>query len=131
MPLLTDDIQEKLTRLFVEEGLVAENILVSAKESAAKENKPLFSFLTEQGVIDDELLTHAIAQVSGVPYVNLSNTLVDQSILGLLPEDIAERFMAAVTPVNLIVMGDPDDAVREGLAGLNPAYVLQADGFSR
>ena len=94
MPLLTDDIQEKLTRLFVEEGLVAENILVSAKESAAKENKPLFSFLTEQGVIDDELLTHAIAQVSGVPYVNLSNTLVDQSILGLLPEDIAERFMA-------------------------------------
>jgi quinol monooxygenase YgiN len=43
----------------------------------------------------------------------------------------AERFMAAVTPVNLIVMGDPDHDVREGLADLNPTYVLQADGFSR
>jgi type IV pilus assembly protein PilB len=54
----------------------------------------LIALLTEQGVVDDELLTHAIAQVSGVPYVNLSSTLIDQSVLGLLPEDIAERFMA-------------------------------------
>lgn len=29
-----------------------------------------------------------------MPYVNLSNSVIDQSILGLLPEDIAERFMA-------------------------------------
>jgi type IV pilus assembly protein PilB len=54
----------------------------------------LIALLTEQGVVDDELLTHALAQVSGVPYVNLSSTLIDQSVLGLLPEDIAERFMA-------------------------------------
>ena len=30
------------------------------------------------------LLTHAIAQVSGVPYVNLSNSLIDQDVLTLL-----------------------------------------------
>jgi len=40
------------------------------------------------------MLTHAIAQVSGVPYVNLTNSLIDQNVLSLLPEDIAERFMA-------------------------------------
>ena len=44
--------------------------------------------------MSDELLTHATAQVSGVPYVNLSNTLINEQILSLLPEDIAERFMA-------------------------------------
>ena len=43
----------------------------------------------------------------------------------------AERFMAAVTPVNFIVMGDPDTAVREGLAGLNPTYLSLEAGFSR
>lgn len=94
MALLTDDIQEKLVKLLIDEGLVSSDVLHTAQETAKKESKPLFSLLTEQAVVDDELLTHAIAQVSGVPYVNLTNTLVDQNILSLLPEDIAERFMA-------------------------------------
>ena len=94
MALLTGDIQGKLVSLLVSEGLVSENVLNDAKDMAAKTNQPLLSLLAEQDIVDDELLTHAIAQVSGVPYVNLTNSLIDQSILGLLPEDIAERFMA-------------------------------------
>lgn len=94
MALLTDDIQEKLTALLISEGLVSADIIETAKSQAASTSKPLFSLLTDQDIIDDELLTHAIAQVSGVPYVNLASTLIDQNILALLPEDIAERFMA-------------------------------------
>ena len=94
MALLTDDIQERLIQLLIDEGLVEATILHDAEAQAQKESKPLFSLLTEQDVVDDEMLTHAIAQVSGVPYVNLTNTIVDQNILGLLPEDVAERFMA-------------------------------------
>ena len=94
MALLTDDIQDKLTHLLVDEGLVSTEVLNAAQAAASQAGTPLFSYLAEQGVVDDELLTHAIAQVSGVPYVNLTNTLVDQTILSLLPEDIAERFMA-------------------------------------
>lgn len=94
MALLTSDMQEKLIALLIEEGLVEESVLHAAEEDAIKTNKPLFAALTEQGVVDDELLTHAIAQVSGVPYVNLSNSLINQDVLTLLPEDIAERFMA-------------------------------------
>lgn len=94
MALLTDDIQEKLIKLLVDEGLVSADVLDAAKAESAKVSKPLFSLLSEQNTIDDELLTHAIAQVSGVPYVNLANTIIDQNILALLPEDIAERFMA-------------------------------------
>lgn len=94
MALLTSDIQEKLVNLLIEEGLVDEAVLKLAEEDAAKTNKPLLAILAEQGAVDDELLTHAIAQVSGVPYVNLTNSLIDQDVLTLLPEDIAERFMA-------------------------------------
>jgi type IV pilus assembly protein PilB len=92
--LLTNDIQDKLTTLLTEEGLVSKDVLQSTTEEAAKLNKPLLVLLTEKGIVDDELLTHAIAQVSGVPYVNLSNSIIDQKVLALLPEDIAERFMA-------------------------------------
>lgn len=87
-------MQTKLTALLVSEGLVSADVLAAAEKQSTDETKPLIALLTEQGVVDDELLTHAIAQVSGVPYVNLSSTLIDQSVLSLLPEDIAERFMA-------------------------------------
>lgn len=94
MALMTNDIQDKLTKLLVDEGLVAKSRIDDAGSAAAKSGKPLLTILTEEGVIDEELMTHAIAQVSGVPYVNLTNTIVDQSVLSLLPSDIAERFMA-------------------------------------
>ncbi len=94
MALLTGDMQAKLTALLVGEGLVSADVLATAEKQSSEESKPLIALLTEQGVVDDELLTHAIAQVSGVPYVNLSNTIIDQTVLSLLPEDIAERFMA-------------------------------------
>ena len=94
MALMTDDIQQKLITLLQEEGLVSADVVKSASEQATKEGKPLLATLTALGAIDNELLTHGIAQVSGVPYVNLTSTIVDQSILSLLPSDIAERFMA-------------------------------------
>ncbi len=94
MALLTGDIQEKLINLLIDEGLVTQDILRAAETASAAQVKPLLALLTEDHIVDDELLAHAIAQVSGVPYVNLSNSFIDQNILALLPEDIAERFMA-------------------------------------
>ncbi|OYX44166.1 type II secretion system protein E [Candidatus Saccharibacteria bacterium 32-49-12] len=94
MALLTDDNQEKLTKLLIDEGLVTAEVIDEAVATAKQAKKPLFSHLTEQAIVDEEMLTHAIAHVSGVPYVNLTSTTVDQEILNLLPEDVADRFMA-------------------------------------
>lgn len=94
MALLTQDIQDKIVALLTEEGLVSREILQKAMQDAAATNKPLFALLADQHIVDDEMLTHAIAQVSGVPYVNLTNSIIDQQVLEVLPEDVAERFMA-------------------------------------
>ena len=94
MALLTDDIQEKLIKLLIEEGLVEKSVLDGALEQAASDKRPLFTLLSDEGIVDTELLTHAVAQVSGVPYVNLTGSYIDQDILALLPSDIAERFMS-------------------------------------
>jgi len=94
MALLTDDMQAKLTELLINEGLLEKSVLDQATAAATTDKKPLLSYLIENDIVDEELLTHAIAQVSGVPYVNLTNSLIDQNILSLLGEDIAERFMA-------------------------------------
>jgi type IV pilus assembly protein PilB len=94
MALLTSDIQDKLIGLLISEGLVEESKLQEAGAKSTASNKPLLAILADDAIVDDEMLTHAIAQVSGVPYVNLTNSLIDQNVLSLLPEDIAERFMA-------------------------------------
>ena len=94
MALLTTDLQDKLTKLLVDEGLVTSDVIEATRQQSIQESKPLVSLLVEKGVVDEELLTHASAQISGVPYVNLTNSLIDEKLLNLLPKDIAERFMA-------------------------------------
>lgn len=94
MALLTDDIQEKLIKLLVSEGLIEQSVIDEAKKRAIESKKPLLTFLAEENILDNELLVHGVAQVSGVPYINLQNSTISQDILNLLSSDIAERFMA-------------------------------------
>ena len=58
MALLTEDIIDKLERLLVEEGLIEKSVLDDAIERAKAQDKPLFSLLSEENVLDPELLTH-------------------------------------------------------------------------
>lgn len=94
MSILTDENQKKLETLLVKEGLVKAAQLEKHRKEAARAGKPLITFLLEEDVVSNEALTKAIATVSGVPYVNLTNAQVEQSVLDLLPKDVAEHFMA-------------------------------------
>ena len=80
--------------MFVEEGLATRESVDKARADAQASGKPVGTLLVEEGSVDDELLVHGIAKISGVPYINISTSIIDQSVLNLLPGDIAERFMA-------------------------------------
>lgn len=94
MSILTDDTQKKLENFLVKEGLVNKAELQAYHHEAEKLGKPLIMLLLEKHAVSNEVLTKAIATVSGVPYVNLTNAQVDQAVLDLLSRDIAEHFMA-------------------------------------
>ena len=94
MSILTDENQKKLEALLVKEGLIKADVLTKYRKQATQSGKPLFSLLADQKVVGDEPLTRCIAQVSGIPYVDLTNVQIDQAVLDLLPRDAAERFMA-------------------------------------
>lgn len=94
MALLTNDIQKDLKNLLIEEGLVGSAVIDEYEKRASVDGAPFVSILLKDGIVSDETMTHCIAHVSGVPYVNLADVPIDQKILGLLPLDIAERFMA-------------------------------------
>lgn len=92
--LLTTDIQDKLRNVLIEEGLVESAVMEQVEQEALSTNRQLVAVLVDKKIIDDELLTHTIAYVSGVPYVNLTSTIISQDVLALLSADTAERFMA-------------------------------------
>lgn len=87
------------TQQLVEEDLVKEKVLSDKqlkdlKEKAEKNKAPVLGLLVSDGLVTNEQLTKAIAKVTKVPYVNLSTAKVEPKVLDLLPQEIAERYMA-------------------------------------
>lgn len=94
MALLTSDIQKNLKILLSEEGLVNTEVIKQYEARAASDGVPFVGILLKDDIVSSETMTHCIAYVSGVPYVNLADVPIDQKILSLLPLEVAERFMA-------------------------------------
>ena len=91
---LTADIQEKLKSVLIEEGLVDAEVMQKSEAEAARTNRDLETVLINSDIVDEELIVDGIAYVSGVPYINLTSSIISQENLGLLRQDIAERLMA-------------------------------------
>ncbi len=94
MALITNDIQEKLAKLLVEEGLVQAEIIDRAIGESARKEESLVAYLLSNQVLDNEILVHAVSHVSGIPYVNLESVNIPQDVLALIPLEVAERNMA-------------------------------------
>jgi type IV pilus assembly protein PilB len=94
MSVLSTAAQKQVEDNLVEEGALTKEQLADLKEQAEKESTPFLSFLTTGGYVPDEVLTKTIAHVAKVPYVNLSSSRIAQEVLDLLPQEVAERYMA-------------------------------------
>lgn len=93
MSVLSTAAQKQVEDNLVTAGAVTADQMKQLKDKASKEGKPILALLSEAKV-PDETLTKAIAQATKVPYVNLSNAKIETEILEMLPEDVAERYMA-------------------------------------
>jgi type IV pilus assembly protein PilB len=94
MSVLSVATQKQVEDKLVSSGLLKEEVFKTLKEKSTQENKPFFGLLVGEGKVTDEQLTKTIAEVTKVPYVNLSNAQIESEILSLLPREIAERYMA-------------------------------------
>lgn len=94
MAVLTEELQGKLEQLLVNASVLTEQQLEEHHKTAKASGTPLLTELVQSKAVDNESLTRVIAQVSSVPYVNLTDALIDQKVLALLPREIAERYMA-------------------------------------
>ncbi len=94
MSVLSTAAQKQVEDTLVKDGVLSKEQLEDLRNKAQKENTPFLSYLMTSGLVPDETLTKTIAHVSKVPYVNLSSARIPTEVLDLLPQDVAERYMA-------------------------------------
>ncbi len=94
MSVLSAAAQAQVENKLVEDKVLTAADLAVLKAESKDKSTPLFSLIVTSGKVTNEQLTKTIAHVSKIPYVNLLEARVDQKVLELLPQDIAERYMA-------------------------------------
>lgn len=94
MSVLSAELQQQAEQELVKSGILTEQQLDEIRSKAEADHVPLFGFLVTSGSVTDEQMTKAIAKVTHVSYVNLSQAEIEQEVLELLDADIAERYMA-------------------------------------
>jgi type IV pilus assembly protein PilB len=94
MSVLSAATQQQVEDDLVKSGSLTADALKELKNKAETQHSPLLGLLVSEGKVSNEDLTKAIAKANKLPYVNLSNAHVEPKILTLLPQDIAERYMA-------------------------------------
>lgn len=109
--------------LDIKDGQLANfKTLMAEMVEATKANEPGTTHY-EWFVNDEETSCHIYER-----YVDSAAVMVH---LGTFGEKFAERFLAALAPVRLVVYGNPSDEVRAALAGLGALHMTQVGGFDR
>ena len=94
MSELSVESEGKIIDLLIDEGLVDYTIVDNVRQRVAAEGGSVIKDLLSKKVISDDMVTHATAVMTGVPYVELKNIDIDQDILGKIPRDAALRVTA-------------------------------------
>ena len=94
MSVLSTAAQKQVEGILVSTGALSAAQLAALKTKANKEGAPLLSLIVSDAKVNEETLTRAIARATKVPYVNLMNAKIEPEVLELLPQEVAERYMA-------------------------------------
>jgi type IV pilus assembly protein PilB len=103
----------KLGEVLLNQGLISEDMLSQALEEQKADGERLGATLIRMGFISEDELLQALSKYFGVRSVNLKTKQPNESVLKLLPGDIAAKYM--VVPVArfgrklTLAMLDPQD----------------------
>jgi type IV pilus assembly protein PilB len=101
----------KLGELLVKAGLISDAQLQKALEHQKSQGGKLGGNLVKLGFLKEDDITKVLSQQFGVPAIHLATYEIDESIVKLVPSEVAQKYM--VIPVNrhgatlTIAMVDP------------------------
>src|SRR4051812_6735005 len=85
-----------LIELLKKSGKVNEEQITALLTKQKTENKPLQELVFKDNIISEAELTQVYAKDIDVPYVELDPKAIRKEVLKLIPERIAQQYMAVV-----------------------------------
>src|SRR5499427_6589195 len=125
----------KLGEILVRENLISPQHLREALDYQREHGGRLGYNLVKLGLVSDDMITAVLSRQYGIPSVNLELFHIDQSVLRLIPQEVAQKYsvlplsrvgatltLAMVDPTNVFAMDDI-----KFMTGLNVEPVVVAE----
>jgi len=125
----------KLGEILVRENLLSAQHLREAMDYQREHGGRLGYNLVKLGLVTDEMITAVLSRQYGIPSVNLDLFQIDESVLRLIPQEVAQKYsviplsrvgatltLAMVDPTNVFAMDDI-----KFMTGLNVEPVVVAE----
>lgn len=125
----------KLGEILVRENLISPQHLREALDYQREHGGRLGFNLVKLGLVTDDMITAVLSRQYGIPSVNLDLFQIDESVLRLIPQEVAQKYsvlplsrvgasltLAMVDPTNVFAMDDI-----KFMTGLNVEPVVVAE----
>jgi len=125
----------KLGEILVRENLISPQHLREALDYQREHGGRLGFNLVKLGLVSDDMITAVLSRQYGIPSVNLDLFHIDESVLRLIPQEVAQKYsvlplsrvgatltLAMVDPTNVFAMDDI-----KFMTGLNVEPVVVAE----
>lgn len=83
---------EQLLDVLLKNGLISVEKINDLKKQANFAEQNLGAFLVGSGIVDEEAVAQARAEIYGLPYYNIQNEEISEGILNFLPQEISRTY---------------------------------------
>lgn len=106
-------VKKTIEQILVEKNIITEEQVNKIKKESAKKDIPLGELLIQSGVVNESDYYKALSEALDVPYIDLSNYLIDATTLKFIPESLARKYNAIpifkIGNTLTVAMKDPKD----------------------
>ncbi|MFA6349448.1 MAG: type II secretion system ATPase GspE [Candidatus Omnitrophota bacterium] len=99
--------------LLIKRGIITQDQVNKAKEEAAKTGMTTEKALEKLGFISEVDIANVYADSLGIPFIDLSDYLIDPEVVKLVPEAVASKYKAVplfkIGNSLTVAMADPED----------------------
>ncbi|OIR11367.1 type II secretion system protein E [mine drainage metagenome] len=109
--------QQPIGHLLIAKGVISEDQLRIATQEQNKTPQPLGRLLVRLGFLSEATIRDVLSENLGQESVDLTNVLVDPAAIGLVPKEIARRYILlplsvdATNKILTIAIADPDNII--------------------
>ena len=97
----------------IKKGIVSKQQVESAREESKNKGLPINKVLISKGIVKEKDIANVISERLGIPFMDLSDYLIDADVIKLVPESIAQRYklipLFKIGQTLTVAMADPQD----------------------